>query len=379
MRYKVAVVAFPWKSYAPYKFLSDVLLILEPICERITLIDGNTKNIKTNNKNVNLIDIGLSMHYIGDKKPRIFSLLLWIIKFLYVQIIESIIIINKRKQFDIIIFYMAYPHYLLPLLVSKLLRKKTFEIATRSGKSHSQLIRFLDKLYYYLLDGISPESDYLIETLVPYHYRNKILPEGTRFIDISKYKIMKSYNERGNVVGFIGRLTKEKGVDELIKSIIFLETKNIDAEFIIGGSGNLSEWLENEACKINESCRIKVQVKGFVEEEMLPSYLNECKLLVLPTKHDEGLPTIILEAMACGTPVLSSPAGAIPSVVQDGMTGFILKKTDPESIADSIFKALNYSDIGLISQNANKMVTVKYNYQDAVGRWEEMLSRVAKR
>ena len=59
---KICIVAFPWQSYAPYKFLSDLLNILEPISKKIVLIGGNTDRIYMASDKVEVKDIGINIH-----------------------------------------------------------------------------------------------------------------------------------------------------------------------------------------------------------------------------------------------------------------------------------------------------------------------------
>ena len=73
MKPRLAIVSFPWKSRSPYKFLSELIIILEPISDKIVLIDGNTDRIDTARSNKIVVrDIGISMHYLGDIKPKYF-------------------------------------------------------------------------------------------------------------------------------------------------------------------------------------------------------------------------------------------------------------------------------------------------------------------
>jgi len=372
---KVCVVSFPWKSYAPYKFLSDVLKILEPISDNVVLIDGNTNKINIPSKKVEVRDIGMSMHYLKDIKPTFYSAILWITKCVLVQIKTSLELIKHRKKVDVVMFYVAYPYYLLPLIVAKIFRKKTVEVITRS-KPNSLLPKILslqDPISFGLLDGISPESKALIKELGLEKHKNKLLPEGARFIDVTRYTIKKKLSERGNIVGFIGRLRREKGVVEFVEAIPFVARDKKDVEFLIGGSGDLLDWVKEECKRIENGNNIKITITEFIKEEEFPNYLNELKLLVLPTQHAEGLPTVILEAMACGAPVLATPVGGIPDVIKDGKTGFIMEDNSPECIAENILRVLNHQDLEEIVKNARSLIENFFTYEIAVDRYKEIL------
>jgi len=376
MNPKVAVVSFPWKSYAPYKFLSDLLKILEPISDKIVLIDGNTDRINITSEKVEVRDIGVSVHHLKDIKPRFYSAILWITKCVLVQFKTSLELTKHRKKVDVVMFYVAYPYYLLPLIVAKIFRKKTVEVITRS-KHNSLLPKILslqDPLLFRLLNGISPESKALIRELGLERHKNKILPEGARFIDVFHYTVKKKISERKNMIGFIGRIRKEKGVVEFVKAIPLVARENKDVEFLIGGSGDLLDWVNAECNKIKDDHGINIAITGWIGAN-LPNYLNELKILVLPT-YGDAFPTIILEAMACGTPVLATSIGAIPDVIKDGETGFILKNNSPECIAENILRALNYRNLDKIVRNARKLVEEKYTYEAAVERYKAILNKI---
>jgi glycosyltransferase involved in cell wall biosynthesis len=99
----------------------------------------------------------------------------------------------------------------------------------------------------------------------------------------------------------------------------------------------------------------RVDLPGWISHDDLPGYLNQLRLLVLPS-YTEGLPNIMLEAMACGTPVLATPVGAIPDVIIDGKTGFIMENNSPECIAENVIRALNSPDLERIAENGRRFV-----------------------
>lgn len=372
----IAVVSFPWASRAPYKFLSDILKILEPLTNSIVLLSGNTDIIDVNCEKVEIKDIGIKMHYVKDIAPKFYSIMLWGIKCALVQIKTSLELFRLSKDIDIVIFYMAYPYYLLPLITSKVLRKKAVEVVTRS-KSNSLLPKIIglqDPMLFGLLDGVSPESKTLITDLRLEKYKGKFLPEGSRFIDTSRYTIKREFKDRKNVVGYIGRIGKEKGIIEFVRSIPFTVKDNKSIEFLVGGDGDLMNWVRNEVEGIRLNYNVKITITGWITEDLL-NYLNKLKLLVLPS-YSEGLPTIVLEAMACGTPVLATPVGAIPDVIKDGETGFILENKTPECIAKNVTRVLEYQNLDEIVKNARSLVEKEYTYGAAVERYRRILEKI---
>ena len=76
--------------------------------------------------------------------------------------------------------------------------------------------------------------------------------------------------------------------------------------------------------------------------------------------------------MACGTPVLATSVGAIPEIVRDGETGFIMENNSPECIAENVIRVLNYSGLGRIADTARKLIE-KFTYDVAVERYRRTL------
>ena len=374
---RLAVVAFPYASHAPYKFLSELIIILEPIVHKIVLIDGNTDRINTaHSSKIVVRDIGISMHYRRDIKPYYFSVFIWIFKWFLFQCRASLELARARADVDVVLFYMAYPGYLLPLVMTKLLGKKSIEVVTR-GKATtrtSRVWRLQDPILFALLDGISPESSGLIKELGIEKYGQKILPEGARFINLSLYKNNKRLSERANDVGFVGRMSREKGIVDFVHAIPLVEEVS-DLKFLIVGAGPLSDWVDEQCSHLRTEFGIDITRLEWVVEPGLIDYYNELRLFVLPT-HQDAFPTSILEAMACGTPVLATQVGAIPDVITNDVTGFLLESTAPERIAQRITTILNDSELEKVADNAEGIVRQKFTRTAATERYDKMLKEV---
>jgi glycosyltransferase involved in cell wall biosynthesis len=375
---RIAIVSFPFKGHSPYKFLSELLLILTPISRRIMIIDGNTDRIQApDGSKIVVRDIGVSMHYLGDLKPKYFSAVVWTLKWLLIQCRVSLELTRARADLDIVIFYLAYPGYLLPLIVTKLHRKKSIEVVTRSKATTKidRLWELQDPILFTLLDGISPESRGLIKELGIEKYGQKILPEGARFVDSRRYTKQKRLSERANVVGFIGRLAREKGIVDFVRAIPLAAKEASDLKFLIVGSGPLSAWVTEQCNHLSAEFGMDIKLSHWVEEMDLPSCYNELKLFVLPSYRD-ALPTSILEAMACGTPVLAAPVGAIPDVIIDECTGFLLESKAPEHIAQRIIAILNSRELEKIADNAEGLIRQRFTRTAATERYDKMFQEV---
>jgi len=150
-----------------------------------------------------------------------------------------------------------------------------------------------------------------------------------------------------------------------------------DISFFIGGYGLHYETMKEIITKNNLGD--KIEMVGWIPHKMVNKYLNEMKLLVLPS-YSEGLPTIILEAMACGTPVLATPVGAVPDIIEDGETGFLLKSNDPKHIAEKIIELLNKPELlEKVSINAYNYVRENFSYGKILKSWKRLLQEIDNR
>ena len=294
-------------------------------------------------------------------------------------------LVKLAGNVDLWIFLFA-DGLVLPMLTTKLLRKKTVFVFTGSVTNVKMdeiekdlLIKvsaLLQNINYHLSDKIVMYSERLVEEQNVQKYRNKISIAHHHFFDFDKFKVSKRLNERENLIGYIGRLREIKGVLNFVEAIPTILQERNDISFLIGGDGPLREKLERylEGEKLND----KVQLTGWIPREEFSTYLNELKLFVLPS-YTEGLPYILLEVMACGTPVLATPVGAVPDVIKDEETGFILENNSPECIARNMMRVLNYPDLDKIVENARELVEKEFTYEAAVERYRKILDIAMKK
>jgi glycosyltransferase involved in cell wall biosynthesis len=126
----------------------------------------------------------------------------------------------------------------------------------------------------------------------------------------------------------LGRLGHEKRIDVVIRSF-----ENLDAKLIIVGRGPAEKRLKKLTGKLG--LQNKVTFKGFVPEKLKPLYYSAADALVIASEFEtQGL--VVVEAMACGTPVIGANSGAVPEMIQDGKNGYIFGPRDVEELTEKI-------------------------------------------
>ncbi len=306
--------------------------------------------------------------------------ILRILKYFYTQLRISLWILKFTKNINIWVFFIGGDTLVLPMLVAKILRKKV--ILVFAGSSINTLTASNDELYQYLAilskincklcDNIILYSERLIQEWKLGNYKNKIVIMHRHFIDFGNFNIITEFDKRNNLVGYIGRLTDEKGIKEFVESIPKLISSQPGLEFLICGNGNLNEEISKFIWKNNLNS--KVRLIPWVSHQEIPLILNQLKLLVLPS-YTEGLPNIIIESMACGTPVLATGVGAIHDVIENEKTGFILENNSSECIKKNIIDFIRYEYKEELINASLNMVQREFNYEKVILKWKAFFEK----
>lgn len=135
------------------------------------------------------------------------------------------------------------------------------------------------------------------------------------------------------LIGFVGRIVREKGLSTLVKALA--EVRDLPWRLVLVGSGPYAGPFDAEAAELGLSDRITHA--GYIPHEQAPEYLSAFDMLVLPSETQpnwkEQFGRVIIEAMACGTPVLGSNSGEIPNLIADTGGGLVFKERDPRDLA----------------------------------------------
>lgn len=375
----IVVITAPYKNIVVKAILANFIELLEPLSNELFAITGDFPG--SFDGKIHLMKIK------GDEKREL--LIIRIVKYILAQLRITFNLIKISKNIDIVFFSIAAQGYLLPMLSSKLLGKKNVVcpfgsspkiIAKKGFKGCSEIIvsfisNVLLKINLYLANQIAVESESIISLAILNKYRDKISINSAMYIDTDVFKVKKDIENRESIIGYIGRLSEEKGVMNFFKAIPLVLEEHNNLEFLIGGSGPLFNEIK-EVVKNNKSYD-KIKLTEWIPHEKIPDYLNELKLLVLPS-FVEGVPGIVQEAMACGTPVLATPVGGVPDLIKDGETGFITESNSPECIAKNVIRALEHPDLDEIVKSARKLIEDEYSYGVMVRKCKDSLNELMK-
>jgi len=204
--------------------------------------------------------------------------------------------------------------------------------------------------------------------------RMVIIPNG---VDTRKFNILDRSQCRKDVgladdrkiILFVGNLVPVKSVDTLFKAFAANSgALTASAKLVIVGSGYLEMELKNLAASLKVSDY--VTFIGTVKHESLPVWMNAADCLCLPSLS-EGHPNVMMESLACGTPVVASSVGSVPDFI-DSDTGFTIRPLDVEDLAAKLLACINtnYDRRGVRSRVA------KYTWENCGNRYVEEITKI---
>lgn len=180
----------------------------------------------------------------------------------------------------------------------------------------------------------------------------------------------------------VGRMVEKKGFEYGIKAISKLGQKGINAELDLYGYGPDMNLLKKLTANLD--LQDKIHFHGYQPIEAIFEAHDHHSILLAPsvTAKDgdmEGLPNTILESMAKGTAVVATRHAAIPEVVEDGKTGFLVDERDEASLSDVIEKIiLGDFDLEEIRINARRVIEDQYGIQKMVSEVERIYDQITR-
>ncbi len=172
-----------------------------------------------------------------------------------------------------------------------------------------------------------------------------------------KYNITAKY-----VLSYVGRIAPEKDIDTLQELIVkTVHTRN-DIHWLIAGDGPLATSLCEAVPKTN------VTFTGYLQGEDLAETYAGSDLMVFPSAT-ETFGNVVLESLACGTPVIGANSGGVKNIITDGKTGILCEPKNEDSFLSSIYKLLN-------NEEMRKQISLDARSYAATQSWDEIFSNL---
>lgn len=289
----------------------------------------------------------------------------------------------QLKNFDII--HLHYPFYGAAefVFLRKLFLRKKMKLIVHyhmdtMGYWLKGLIFKLEEIFFMPLllraaDIITCASiDYIKHSAAKKYFKKRPdkFKQVSFGVDINCFNggaVLKNNNKEKTVL-FVGGLDRAhyfKGLSNLLEAFKIVETKIKNSRLVIVGEGNMKKYYQDLAGEMGLNG--KVFFAGYISDKALPAYYNNCDVFVLPSiNKNEAFGLVLLEAMACGKPVITTNLPGVRSVLKSGRQGFVVAPNDIEALAGRIVKILlNEKLAHKMGRSARKLVENKYTWDEA--------------
>jgi glycosyltransferase involved in cell wall biosynthesis len=230
---------------------------------------------------------------------------------------------------------------------------------------------------------IISQPNYLASSPYLKKYENKIevIPSG---VDIRHFKPLKVGKEE-NMVFFLSVLDefhRYKGLDYLLEALKRVKKEILNVRLIVGGEGKLLNYYKQKVTSMGLGDN--VEFAGFIPDEEIVKYYNKCDIFVLPSisAKQEGFGMVLLEAMACGKPVVTTEIVGIAKDARERNCGKIIEPKNVDALADAVIEVLQDKESAKrMGANGRRLVEEKYGWKK-VGEmvqsvYEDVLNKVS--
>ncbi len=195
-------------------------------------------------------------------------------------------------------------------------------------------------------------------------------------LDLQKFGFTSPIRRPRHIVA-VGRLVHKKGFADLIDACRLLADQAIDFSCEIIGGGELEKELNDRIMQLQLQDRVRL--RGTLPQNDVRRIIGQSAMLVAPCVvaddgNRDGLPTVITEALALGTPCISTDVTGIPEIVRDQETGIIVSQNSPHELASAMIRLLDNKRLGIsLATSARQLVEREFDLHKNVARIRELI------
>jgi glycosyltransferase involved in cell wall biosynthesis len=218
--------------------------------------------------------------------------------------------------------------------------------------------------------------------------RSSVVPYGVDTARFARTPALRATGRRRLGVGqdevvilAIGRLVRKKGFEYLVDAVAGLAAAGRLVTLVLAGGGDLDAELRERARAVGIAALVRFP--GNVPHDQVAAALAAADVVVVPSIRDDagnvdGLPNVVLEALASGTPLVATGAGGIGAVVRDQRTGLLVAERDPAALASAIASLLDDpARAAAIGEAARHEAAVAFGWDRAAERFEQAYNQAA--
>lgn len=293
----------------------------------------------------------------------------------------------KEKQIEVILAYNMIPEGIAAVRLAKKFNLPVafWAIGTdvNDFAGYNKINTYLSKKTIQESNLVIAESKDLENKIRTLTSKNKSIKTFYKGIDISNFRDLPSRDvllrklelpsERRYIL-FVGRLIYDKGIYELAETFNNLVKKYSDLDLILVG-----EEIEKDALIAKFTAYgilDKIHFKGITPYREIAYYMRISELLLFPT-WAEGLPNVVMEAMAIGLPVVASNVDGIPEILENRVTGLSVPPKDSEKLTEAAITMIEDDEIReKCVRNAKKLIYDKFNVKKNVLQLYDLLRKL---
>lgn len=199
-------------------------------------------------------------------------------------------------------------------------------------------------------------------------------------IDLKRFRPKPAVKREANLILAVGRLVEKKGFETLIHACHILNTWDLDFRCEIIGKGNLYHPLKQRIIDLGLS--EQVRLVGPKPQERVRDAYRRASMFTLPCiiaqdGNRDGLPTVLLEAMACGLPVISTNLTGVPEIIDHNKNGLLVPPSSPHALARSLAILLtNPTQREQMGQAARQKVEKEFDVRRNVGQLQRWFAQL---
>jgi len=378
---------FPGDGIAPFiKSIVENMVLHGQDIEVVAPYDSEIREVETGIVHINRFRyiwpdqfhiIGHARSLYADVKLRLPAI--GLMPFFLIAAFLKLMKITKRQKSQVIYVHWVLPNGLIAMWVA-VIRKIPYIISTHGSDIYvaqqNWIFRTIAKSIFKHASAVTACSPELRQAAIDLKAPKDTLllawgadPELFHpSVHLLEDRLSFGWDQSELIIAALGRMVYKKGFSFLIAALPEIIRHYPKVRLVLGGDGPLREKLSNEAEKLGVSNH--VSFIGRIPWDHVQKFLASSDIFVLPSVKDnygnmDGLPTVLLEAMGCGIPIVASNIGGAVMVVENGRTGLLFQTGDSQALADAICSlAGDLERRKAIGQAARNAVEKQFNWNN---------------